>query len=129
LSTRSESGFSLIEATFALAIVSLVSVAVLASLGAELRAARQVRHSLEAAALAEYEMASLQMLGGARLLPLADSLAGGRFPEPFASYAWDASVRPVRTERELLDVVVRIGWAEGSYSLRGRSWAPPEAGR
>ena len=53
---RARSGFSLLEAVVALAIVGVTAVGALAAVGAELRAADDARTTLEADALAVYRM-------------------------------------------------------------------------
>lgn len=117
-------GFTLLESVFALMIVSLAAVAVLSTVGTELRTAERAQRGLEAAALAEHGLARIRLLAPHQLRPLADSLARGRFQPPFESYRWESTVRPVRGEDDLMDVSVRVEWGSGSYSLHGRLFRP-----
>jgi prepilin-type N-terminal cleavage/methylation domain-containing protein len=117
-------GFSLIEAVIALAIIGLAGVAALASLGAELRGAEHSRWAIEATALAGHRLAVLELLPSDELRLLPDSVARGRFEPPFDGYGWEASVRAVRNDPDLLDVHVRITGDGGSYPLHGRLYRP-----
>jgi type II secretory pathway pseudopilin PulG len=117
-------GITLLEAAFALVVVGLAAVAVLTAVGAELRTAEQAQRGLEAAALAEHRLARIRPLPHHELRALSDSLARGRFEPPFERYRWEATVRPVRGEPDLMDVVVRIDWESGRYDVRTRAFRP-----
>jgi prepilin-type N-terminal cleavage/methylation domain-containing protein len=119
-----KNGFSLLETVVALTIVGLTSVAALAAFGTELRASGQTSRALDAVALAESRLAALRMLPRQELEPLPDSIRGGRFPEPFEAYQWEASSHHVREEEDLFQVGVVVRWDGGSYSLATRLYRP-----
>jgi type II secretion system protein I len=119
-----EGGFSLLEAVVALAIVAVVSVAALSSLGAELRAAARARDTLPASLLAEHRLAVLHLLPAEGLAHLPDSVARGRFEEPFRDYAWRADAEPLPGQPGLYEVEVEVSWPDGSYVLRSRLYRP-----
>jgi prepilin-type N-terminal cleavage/methylation domain-containing protein len=121
-------GFSLLEAVVALAVVGVAAVAMLASLGAELRADGRVRHALESHALAEARLASLRLLTRSELQPLADSLRRGRFPPPFSSYGWEGSSREVAGRPDVFEVTVAVRWDDGEYDLATRLFRPKPLG-
>lgn len=118
MSMRARSGFSLLEAVVALAIVGVTAVAALASVAAELRAAEDARTTLEAEALAGHRMSTLEMLTAEQLQRIPDSLARGEFDPPFDRYRWTASSDPVMGEEGLTAVTVTIEWEAGSLALR-----------
>lgn len=122
-------GFSLLEAVVALAIVGVASVAMLATVGAELRAAGRIRGALESQALAESRLASVRLLAREELEPLVDSLRRGRFTAPFASYRWEASSRRVTGQRDLFEVTVAVLSDDGEYELNTRLYRPVLLGR
>jgi Tfp pilus assembly protein PilV len=121
---RCRAGFSLLEAVFALAILGLASVTMLATLGADLRAAERAQRSTEAASLAADRLERIRILPADALRPLADSLARGAFERPLDGYRWRSTVRPVRDEPDLVEVHVRIDWASGSYGVQSRLYRP-----
>lgn len=124
MSRPGREGFTLLEAVVALVIVGLTATAVLTAVGAELRGAARAQRGLEAAALAEYRLGTLQLREPAALYPLADSLARGRFAPPFEEYRWSATVRPVRGELALFDLAIRVEWEGGTYPLHTRLYRP-----
>ena len=119
-------GFVLLEAVIALLIVSTFAIAALAALGGRLQGAGAVERTLTARMLAEDRFAAIELLPGVPQ-PLPDSLAHGVFAAPFADYHWTASVKPVRGEENLYDVVVAVARDDGNFSLRGRLFRPPAA--
>lgn len=125
VSAGSEEGFALLEAVLALAILSLVAVAVMAYIGADLRASARAREVLPGAALAEHRMAYLRVAPVTDLQHLPDSLESGRFEPPFEDYEWSAEVEPVRGEANLFEVEVVVHWGGGgSFPLRTRLYRP-----
>jgi prepilin-type N-terminal cleavage/methylation domain-containing protein len=118
MSMRARSGFSLLEAVVALAIVGITAVSALASVAAELRAAEDARATLEAEALAVHRMATLELLTADELQRIPDSLARGTFDPPFERYSWTASSEPVLGEEGLTEVDLEIAWKGGSFPLR-----------
>lgn len=128
-SAGSEGGFALLEAVLALAIVAMVNVAVLAHLGADLRALARLREVLPAVAMAEHRMAYLHLVDPTELEHLPDSLAHGRFEAPLEHYQWTAEVEPVRGQPGLYDAEVVVRWdGGGSLPLRSRLYRPPRRG-
>jgi prepilin-type N-terminal cleavage/methylation domain-containing protein len=118
MSMRARSGFSLLEAVVALAIVGVTAVAALASVGAELRAAGDARTTLEAEALAVHQLSAIEMLTAEQLQRIPDSLARGEFDPPFDRYRWTASSEAVLGEEGLTEVRIDILWETGSLPLR-----------
>jgi len=126
--TRASHGFTLLEAAVAMTIVAIVGVAALAAFGADLRAANRAREALPAAALARERLATLNLIDANELRRLPDSLARGKFASPFDTYAWRASVKEVRGEPALVELTVRIEWAEGAYVVTERRYRPTVVG-
>jgi type II secretory pathway pseudopilin PulG len=116
-SLRPRRGLSLLEAVAALAIVGATSAGMLAATGAGLRTAARAQHAIEAEALAMELYARLAVADDAVLRALPDSLAGGRFPEPFTEYTWRASVRPQGEWMGLLTVVVEVQGPASGHRL------------
>jgi type II secretory pathway pseudopilin PulG len=121
-------GFALLEAVIALAIVGLIGVGALSSMGAQSRTADRARDAVEAAALAEYRLASLQLLSADELSPLPDSLSYGRFAPPLDQYAWRATARPTSDEDGLYELTVKVEWGDGSFSLATQVYRPDRGG-
>jgi type II secretory pathway pseudopilin PulG len=117
---RDRRAFTLLEAVVALAVVGTSAVAVLSAASADLRFAERGRRALEAEALGEERLAAVTFAAalGAAFLP--ESLAQGRFAEPFAAYWWNASTSAVDGEPGLSEVAVRVSWDGGEYALRTR---------
>lgn len=123
-------GFSLLEATVAVAIVGMVAAAALAALGAGLRAVAGVRASTEAGLLARERLATLQLHPYGELARLPDSLSHGRFPAPFQHYGWrvrstQLPVKP-RAVARALELDVEVQWSRGAYRLSARRYPTPE---
>jgi type II secretion system protein I len=121
-------GFALLEAVIALAIVGLIGVAALSSMGAQSRTAERAREAVEAGALAEYRLASLQLLSADELSPLPDSLSHGRFAAPFDRYTWRATSGPTSDEDGLYELTVNVEWDDGSFSLATQVYRPDRSG-
>lgn len=121
---RNRGGFTLLEATVAVAIIGLVAVGTLAAFAADLRASTKANDTLPAAALAEERLARLELADVRELDMLPDSLAHGRFDEPFADYRWTATATPVHNETALYELTAIVEWGGGSYTLRRRRFRP-----
>jgi prepilin-type N-terminal cleavage/methylation domain-containing protein len=117
-------GFTLLEAAVAMMIISIVSVAALGAFGADLRAADRARQMLPAAALAQDRLAVIEGLGPALSLGLPDSLAHGRFTDPFDAYVWIAAVNGVRSTPGLVELRTEIRWAGGAFAITQRRYLP-----
>lgn len=126
--TADRRGFTLLEAVVALAIVGVTVVAVLGAFAGDLRATERVRHALVSETLAEQRLATLRLLGVSELARLPDSLRRGTFRSPLDGYRWTMETARVRGEDGLFELRVRIQWAQGSYVLASRGYAPPERG-
>ncbi|MDB4881509.1 MAG: hypothetical protein JWL95_275 [Gemmatimonadetes bacterium] len=116
---RARSGFTLLEAVVALAIIGLVCVGVLEAYGTTLRADVVAAERLPLAALAEERMAALDIAAGS-LERLPDSLARGTFGAPYRTATWDTEVRRVRQSETLYDITVRVRDGDDLYTLRTR---------
>jgi Tfp pilus assembly protein PilV len=122
------SGFTLLEAAVALAMIGAVSVAALAAFAAEMRTTEAARQALPAAFLARQRMAALELTAtstamGSAAIP--DSVAHGRFPVPFEAYAWSATVAATHENPSLYDATVDVTWDGGDFTLRTRLYKPP----
>ena len=115
---RARSGFTMLEAVVALAIVSLVCVGVLGAHGAALRADVTAAERLTLAALAEERLAQVDMTPALDRLP--DSLAHGVFDAPYAGHTWDVATKPVLTAPGLYDVAIVVRDGADAYTLRTR---------
>ncbi len=110
-STRT--GFVLLEAVVALAIISMVSLALLQARSQQIRVAAQARELLTAQALAEDRLATVRLLDYENLARPADSVLGGAFPAPFEEFSWVTTVEVLEDEYDLFGVdVVVTGPAE-----------------
>jgi len=111
--TPNRAGFVLLEAVVALAIISMVSLALLQARGQQIRVASQARELLTAQALAEDRLAALRLLDYENLARPADSVLAGSFPEPFEGFSWVTTVEVLEDEYDLFGVdVVVTGPAE-----------------
>jgi type II secretion system protein I len=119
------SGFTLLEAVVALAIISLVAVASLASVGTQLRATDHARHTTEAIALAQERLTAVQLLSFNDLQSLPDSIASGRFTAPLDMYRWRVNAQPVSDAEGLNTVTVQVEWPDGAYTLASRVYHSP----
>src|SRR5688572_657063 len=101
-------GFVLLEAVVALAIISLFSIGLLSMVGAQVRGTDRATVLLLERALAEDRLMAAEMLDNEDLNDLPDSLAAGRFAEPFDEFSWTLKVEPVADEFDLFttDVVI-----------------------
>jgi len=117
MSWRSD-GFVLLEAVLALAIVSLFAVALLATVGGQVRTSEQAGVLLVASALAEDRQMALELLDREAFLDLPDSLVAGVFPEPFADFSWQATVVPVEDEYDLFATEVTVDGLGRVYTQR-----------
>ena len=124
---RVRRGFTLLEAAVAMTIVAIIGVAALGAFGADLRAADRARQTLPAAALAREQLAILNLVDAHTLRMLPDSLGQGTFSKPFDNYQWRATAKEVRGEPALVELTVRVEWAEGAYAVTERRYRPTAA--
>jgi type II secretion system protein I len=109
----SRAGFVLLEAVVALAVISLVSLALLQARSQQIRVASQARELLTAQALAEDRLAALRLLDYENLVRPDDSIMAGSFPAPFEEFSWVTTVEVQEDEYDLFGVdVVVTGPAE-----------------
>lgn len=128
MSARTRRGFTLLEGAVALAIVGVIAAAALGALAGDLRVTERVRHALVAETLAEQRLATMRLLDERELARLPDSLRRGSFAPPLDGYRWTADVHRVRGEDGLFDLVVRIDWRGGAYTLASRGYTQPAPG-
>jgi len=112
------SGFVLLEAMVALAIIGLVAIALLQTTGSQLRSAAQAKSLLVERALAEDRIAALQLLDYDDLGDPPDSVLAGRFPPPFEAYSWTARVDEMKDEYDLFGAEVVVEGNGESFPLR-----------
>jgi type II secretory pathway pseudopilin PulG len=101
-------GFVLLEAVVALTIIALFAIALLTTVGAQVRAADRANVLLVARALGEDRMVRLQLLDFNQLKDVPDSLVAGEFPAPFQNYSWTARVSEVADEQDLFNAEVNV---------------------
>ena len=125
---RARHGFVLIEAVVALAIIGLVSIALLATTAAQVRTAGKAQRLLTARALAEERLAMLRTLHWQELRAVPDSLVAGTFPPPFETYTWQAEVTPAEGEYELYMATVIVDDGDEAFPLVTLLHEPQTAG-
>jgi len=118
MSFSNRNGFVLIEAVVALAIIGLFAIALISTVGAQVRAADRANVLLVARALAQDRLAVIQFLDYEHLNELPDSIAGGVFSSPFEDFVWTAKVDVVDDEYDLFDATVTVEGRGYSYPLR-----------
>ena len=121
---RRRRGFTVLEATVALAIIGLTAVGVLSAFGADLRGAERARDVLAASSLAQSQLARLELSSARELAALPDSLARGTFVAPLNRYRWTATSAVVLGEPDLYDIGVAVEWADGRMVIRSRRFRP-----
>jgi hypothetical protein len=110
---KATTGFVLLEAVVALAILGVASIALLQVRSQQIRVASQARELLTAQALAEDRVSAIRLLNYELLAEPPDSLMEGVFPDPFEDFAWTAEVALIEDEYDLFGVeVVVIGPVE-----------------
>lgn len=119
-------GFTVLEAAIAMAIIGLTSVGVLGAISAATRGVDRSRRQLEASALAQSVGMRLATIDRMVAEALPDSLAKGRFDDPFGDYTWRVGISTVRNEFDLFDVRVVVSWTEGEFELGTRRFLPAE---
>jgi len=118
MSSGNRSGFVLIEAVVALVIIGLFAIALIGTVGAQVRAADRGSVLLTARALAQDRLAAIQFLDYEELTDLPDSLARGAFPSPFEDFVWTAEVDAVDDEYDLFETIITVAGRGYSYPLR-----------
>lgn len=124
MNASARAGFTVLEAAIALAIIAASAIGVLGAFGAHTRGVSQMRDQAELAALAQDVLARIRVLRTAEFTPLPDSLAKGDFGPPFVGATWRATVVPVSSEPQLLEILVTTSRATASYELRTRRFVP-----
>lgn len=123
---RVRRGFTILEAVVALAIVGIIAVAALATVGGELRSAARSERALEAAALLQDRLAAARLAVRRAPLGLPDSIRTGSFAPPFGAYKWESRLTADRTgDDRIADLVVTVRWMDGERSTATRVYLPP----
>jgi prepilin-type N-terminal cleavage/methylation domain-containing protein len=117
-------GFTLIEATIAMAIVGLVAVATLSEFAAELRVSGTSVEVRVRQALVRDRISMMTLVNSDELRRVPDSLATGKFPRPFHDYQWSTRVEPNRHVDGLFEVTVTVRSSNGETSLTTRLFRP-----
>jgi type II secretory pathway pseudopilin PulG len=117
--SRTEKGFVLLEALVALAIVGTFAIAVIATVGSQVRAADRGSSLLIAQTLAEDVQVAIELLDRDDLASLPDSVAAGVFPAPFEQYRWTAQVEAIDKEADLFGTLVEVTDGNYLFPLRG----------
>ncbi len=118
------SGFSLLEAVVALAIVGLAAVASVEAVSAHLRAAERAMAALDAEALMQDRLARLRLLSREELAHLPDSMAQGQFGASLAGVAWRAASAEDRSRPALFHLSVELVEAKGNRRLETTVYRP-----
>jgi len=121
---RARSGFVLLEAVVALAIIGLVAVALLSTTSSQLRTAGKAGVLLTARSLAEDRLAALRFLNYDDLKDVPDSLVSGRFPAPFEDFEWTAAVAEMEDEYDLFGAQVTVSGRGEVFPLRSLIHSP-----
>ena len=121
---RNRSGFVLLEAVVALAIIGLVAVALLSTTGSQLSTAAKANVLLTARSLAEDRLAAIRFLGHDDLRDVPDSLLAGRFAAPFDDFTWVANVDEMEDEYDLFGAEVIVTGRGEAFPLRTLVHAP-----
>lgn len=117
-------GFTLLEATIAMAIVGLVAVVALSEFSTEVRVSAKASESRVLQALAQDRLTALQLAPPEVLHRLPDSLKTGKYAPPFQAYSWQATVRPVRSVESLLDASITVVSKTGQLTVATRFHRP-----
>lgn len=118
MTSMRRSGFVLLEAVVALAILGVASIVLLQVRAQQIRVANQARELLTAQALAEDRISALRMLDYILLDDPPDSLLEGVFPPPFEEFTWTAQVELMEDEYDLFGVQVEVLGPAERFPLR-----------
>lgn len=124
---RPRNGFTLLEASVSLAVLSLVGLAALGAVQQDLDFARRARGGIEATALLEDRLEAVRLLESNDLELLPDSLVRGTFAPPFEAFRWTVHVDPVAHTPGLYDVVVEVTRDEKRRQITARLYRPSKA--
>ncbi len=122
---RTRRGFTLFEATAALAIVGITSVAALSAVGAELRTTERARRAIEASALATSRLDFMALLSSDELQALPDTVAKGAIAPPLGDYSWRTTSSALSGQPGLYAVDITINWPNGAYTVRTYLYRQP----
>jgi hypothetical protein len=118
MTRHTRSGFVLLEAVVALAILGVASIVLLQVRSQQIRVATQARELLTEQALAEDRISAFKLLDYELLSDPPDSLMEGVFPPPFEAYAWSAAVELMEDEYDLFGVEVVVEGPAERFPLR-----------
>lgn len=116
---------SLLEAVAALAIVGMISVSALESIGAGFMTAARARRALEAEALVTQQIDRLDLLTDQELQSLPDSVAHGQFDAPLDEYTWTTESSPYSDQAGVYTIDLTVLWRTGSYKVRTYMYRRP----
>lgn len=118
------SGFSLIEALFALVLLGAVAIAALSATGSHSSTALRAERNAEAAILAEYEISRISALSPDELRSMPGELENPPFDPPLDRYhsVWRISGMP--SDISVLNVSVAVLWNEGRFDLQTLLYRP-----
>lgn len=122
--TDNRRGFTLLEVVTALAVIGLVAVSALATVGQQLKVAAHAHQIARAEELSAQRLAALRLLTTSQFRSLPDTMARGRFAAPDAGYTYHVVATPLLNDQDLSDVRIDIEWDGGSYALRTRMYTP-----
>ena len=122
---RQRTGFTMLEAIVALAIIGLVCVGVLGAYAAATRADVAAADRLPLASLAAERITAVDLDPGS-LQHLSDSLAYGTFGHPYETITWETEARRVEQTEGLFEVTVRVRDGNDVFTLVTRRYRAPE---
>lgn len=109
-----------------MAIVGIVAIAALETVGTEMRTAEKARRAVESATLAQTRLDWLDFLNETALRALPDTVKSGKFAEPLHEYSWQTESIPVSTQPGVYAVAVRVLWAkDGVFELKSYVYRSP----
>jgi len=118
MTSMPRSGFVLLEAVVALAILGVASIVLLQVRAQQIRVASQAQELLTAQALAEDRISAIRMLDYILLDDPPDSLVEGVFPPPFEEFTWNAQIELMEDEYDLFGVQVEVLGPAERFPLR-----------
>jgi len=109
-----------------MAIVGMVAIAALETVGSEMRVAEKARRAVEASSLAQVRLDWFDFMNETALRALPDSVKEGKFPAPLDEYSWKADATPVSTQPGVYAVTVSVHWAkDGLFELHSYTYRSP----
>jgi type IV pilus assembly protein PilV len=107
--TRQEKGFTLMEATVALAVFTVGMLGLAGAFAQIVQANAASRQKRTAALLAERKLAQFRMAGATELMQ-----TGGVFQSPFDGYSWEAWIDARSQDHHIVGVWMEVSYRSGT---------------